>query len=243
MITHNINPIALDFNIVQIRWYGIIYALGFLITTWYLRKYSDLKKEQVYDYIFYAVLGVVIGARIFEVLIWEPQFYFSNPAEIIKIWNGGLSFHGGLLGLITVTYLYAKKINKNFWHLVDLVSIPGAIALGLGRVANFINAELYGKITSLPWCVNFPTAEGCRHPTQIYESLKNFLIFSILHFKNKSKLKRGIIFANFILFYGVLRFTIEFIKEGTRFYGLTTGQYLCLIMIIAYPFLVKHLEK
>ena len=238
MITHSINPILLSLGQFEIRYYGLIFALGFVFGALFL--YFSAKKNQiknfsekdVSNYVIYLILGVIIFSRIFAVLFYEFDYYISNPLQVFAVWNGGLSFHGGLFGAVLVTLIYVKAKKINFYELADLLVLPAAIGLAFGRFANFINAELYGKITNLPWCVKFPNADGCRHPTQIYESLKNIIIFFSLLAMKSAKPARGFLFWHFILLYGILRFMIEFLKPvGWYFLSLNTGQWFCMIMI------------
>jgi len=234
MFIHNINPVLLSIFGLEIRYYGLVYVLGFLLVLFILnreKKKLNLSKEGVYDYIFYLIIFVVIGARVFEILFYNPSFYFSNPLEMLMIWKGGLSFHGSLLGIIIWTFIFTKKKKLSFYDITDILVIPGIFMLFLGRIANFINGELVGKVSSLPWAVKFEGNEGYRHPTQIYEALKNLLIFFVLFFSKG--LKRGQLTWLFVLFYGVLRFFIEFMKEQTSFVlGIPVTQVLCILMII-----------
>jgi len=236
MFIHNINPVLVSIFSLEIRYYGLIYVLGFLLTLFILMKSRNklkLTKDDIYDYLFYLIIFTVIGARIFEILFYEPLFYFNNPLEMLMIWHGGLSFHGGLFGVIILTYIFAKKKKLHFYDISDILAVPAAFMLFLGRIANFINGELVGKITKLPWGVKFPGYEGFRHPTQIYESLKNLLIFFVLIFLRNKNLKKGTLTWLFVLFYGTLRFLIEFIKEQTSFiFGLPVTQILSSLMII-----------
>jgi len=236
MFIHNINPVLVSIFSLEIRYYGLIYVLGFLLTLFILMKSRNklkLTKDDIYDYLFYLIIFTVIGARIFEILFYEPLFYFNNPLEMLMIWHGGLSFHGGLFGVIILTYIFAKKKKLHFYDISDILAVPAAFMLFLGRIANFINGELVGKITKLPWGVKFPGYEGFRHPTQIYESLKNLLIFFVLILLRNKNLKKGTLTWLFVLFYGTLRFLIEFIKEQTSFiFGLPVTQILSSLMII-----------
>jgi phosphatidylglycerol:prolipoprotein diacylglycerol transferase len=160
---------------------------------------------------------------------------------MLTIWNGGLSFHGGFTGIIIWTYIFTKKKKLHFYDLSDILVIPTAFMLFLGRIANFINGELVGKITGLSWGVKFKGYEGFRHPTQIYEALKNLLIFFILLFLRNKNLKKGTLTWLFVLFYGILRFLIEFMKEPISYtFGIPTGQALSMLMIIvSLYFLIK----
>jgi len=236
MFVHDINPILISIFGLEIRYYGIIYALGFLLILFILLKSKDklkLSKEEIYDYVFYMIISIIIGARLFEILFYQPSYYFSNPIEMLKIWNGGLSFHGGLVGIIIWNYIFTKKKKLHFYDLSDILVIPTAFMLFLGRIANFINAELVGKVTNLPWGVKFPSHSVYRHPSQIYEALKNLLIFSTLIFLKNKKLKKGSLTWLFIFMYGTLRFLIEFVKEPTYLiFGIPTGQLLSLTMVL-----------
>ena len=180
--------------------------------------------------------------RLFEIVCYDITYYIQYPSRVFAVWQGGLSFHGGLVGAVIVGLLYSKYKKIKFYELADILVFPAAIGLCFGRFANFINGELWGKITNLPWCVKFKRAEGCRHPTQIYESFKNALIFFILLFIRSFKPRKGFLFWHFILLYGIIRFLIEFLKPvGWYLLNLNTGQWLCLIMIaIAVIFIIKE---
>mgnify|MGYP001594952397 CR=1 FL=1 len=244
MFIQNINPVLISIFGLEIRYYGIVYVLGFLLILYILEKQREklnLSNDEVYDYVFYLIIFIVLGARIFEILFYEPLFYFSNPLEMLMIWHGGLSFHGALTGVMTWTYVFAKKKKLHFYDLSDILVVPAALMLFLGRIANFINGELVGKITNLSWGVKFKNYEGFRHPTQIYESLKNLLIFFALLFLKNKNLKKGTLTWVFFLFYGTLRFFIEFLKEQTSFiFGLPVTQiFTGLMIIVSLYFLLK----
>lgn len=247
MFINNINPILFRIGPFAVRYYGLIYVLGFVLGYFMLRyfiKKDKLKitEEQLDLYFIWLILGVIIGARLFEVIFYSPGYYFNNLPEIFMLWHGGLSFHGGLVGAALVTFFFCKKNKINFYDLADLLAIPAVLALFFGRIANFTNSEFYGKITtpqSVPWCVVFQKVDDiCRHPSQIYEAIKNLFIFGFLlvykHKKyNQKKYKKGTMFWLFVLLYGVLRFFITFLRvDPIVFIGLSIGQLLCLIMII-----------
>ena len=253
MFIHNIDPVLSQLGPFQIRYYGIIYALGFIIAyylIYYLAKKRliNLTKNDVSDYIFYSVIGVIIGARLAHVLA-NYNFYLDNPFQIFAVWNGGLAFHGGLIGLLIVSYYFTKKKNIDFYDLADIVVIPAAIALALGRIANFLNGELYGKIASIPWAVKFQDAEGFRHPSQIYESLKNLFIFFVLWFVRDKKLPKGFLFWLFVTMYGGLRFLIELLFRepisplGFIIFNLTITNISNIIMFLAGLFMLYKLNK
>jgi len=235
---HTLNPVILDLGPVEIRWYGVMWALAFLFVYWYVRKAArqgmiKLRDDDVDLLMVWLVVGVIIGARLFEVLVWEPAYYFANPSEIVAIWRGGLSFHGGLLGGLIAGYLFARKRKISFLRLCDVCIVPIALGQAFGRVGNFINGELWGRITSVPWAVRFPGAEGYRHPSQLYEALYNVLIFIVL-LKLAGKIRQdGFIFALFLVLYAVFRFVAEFFREPTAYViGLTLGQALCIPMLL-----------
>ena len=259
MYTHNINPILLDLGPVEIRYYGLVYVLGFILVFFFLNhltktKKLKLTKEQLYDYILYIILAVLIGGRFFHVFIYNFSYYLSNPQYILAIWRGGMSFHGALIGIIFATYMFTKKkeVKVSFYNLTDNVVLPITLLLCLGRIVNFINGELFGTPTNLPWGVRFPNPMGgyfpdFRHPSQIYEAIKNLFIFFILSAETRIKHRKpGLIFWSFILLYGVLRFLIEFVRfSHIHYLGLSIGQYLCILMIIpsSYMLIKNYLLK
>lgn len=236
MFYNNINPVILNIGSLQIRYYGLFYALGFLLAYFFIKKSADKLKvsnDDADNLITWLVLSVVIGARIFYVALYNLDFYWQNPIEILKIWHGGLSFHGGLVGAVVAAFIFCRRKKVQFLKLADVVSIPLALALFFGRIANFINGELYGRITSVPWAVKFQNAEGFRHPSQIYEALKNIFIFFVLMSLKKKNLKDGMLFGIFLVLYGTLRFIIEFFREPEIYVGVfTMGQILSLLTAI-----------
>ena len=236
MFINNINPAIFSIFGLEIRYYGLVYVIGFLLILFILNKQREklkLSKDDVYDYLFYLIIFTILGARLFEILFYEPLFYFSNPLQMLMIWKGGLSFHGALSGVVIWTYIFTRKKRLHFYDISDIIVIPVAFMLFLGRIANFINGELVGKITNLSWAVKFQGYEGFRHPTQIYESLKNLLIFFVLSFLKNKNLKKGTLTWLFVFMYGTLRFFIEFLKEQTSFiFGIPVTQVLSSVMIV-----------
>ena len=243
MFYHNINPVLLGIGPFQIRYYGLIYALGFVIAYFLIshlakKKALNITKDDVADLIIYLIVGVISGARIAYVLFYNLPFYLQNPFEAIAVWHGGLSFHGGFLGAIIATYIFCRRKKIEFYDLADIVVVPVALALALGRIGNFINAELYGRITNVSWCIDYSKNKfvenlpnGCRHPSQIYESLKNFLIFAALWLIKDKKLPKGLMFWSFVTLYGLFRTLIEFFRApdeqvGFIFNYFTMGQLL-----------------
>ena len=238
MFVHNIDPVLFSLGPLSIRYYGVIYALGFLLAYSAVRravknKELPLSIDDIDAYMLWLIVAVVIGARFAEVIFYNPSYYFTHPLEIPALWHGGLSFHGGLVGALLATFFVAKKKRISFLHLADILSLPAALALALGRSANFINGELYGTPTNLPWAVKFPGDPEFRHPSQLYEAAKNLLIFFILRAVKKPHLQQGIIFGLFLTLYGIMRFGLEFVKEPEATLGpLTMGQVLSIPMIV-----------
>ncbi len=243
MFFHNLNPVLFELGPFEVRYYGLFYALGFVIAYFmlpYLAKIKNinLSKDDAADFILYLLIGIVVGARIVYVIVYNPLFYLSDPVEIIKLWHGGLSFHGGFLGAIIASYLFCRKKKIEFYDLADITVVPAALGLALGRIGNFINAELYGRIGDVSWCIDYSKNKyvidlpnGCRHPSQIYESLKNLIIFAALWFVKDKKLPKGFMFWSFVTLYGLLRTIAEFFRQpdeqiGFLFNYLTMGQLL-----------------
>ena len=253
MFIHNINPVLLSIGPLNIRYYGLVYAVGFLaaylLFRW-LAKKGEIKNftaEKADIFILYVIIGAIAGARILLFVFYHPQTLIANPLEVFMLWHGGMSFHGGIIGAVAAGLLFCKKHKVNFYKLADFAVLPLSFFLVFGRIANFINGELVGIKTSVPWCVVFPKVDNaCRHPSQLYEAIKNlfmFLVLSILYFSKelKKKLKDGVICWLFVLMYGVLRFIITFWREDpTYFLGLSGGQCLSLAMaVISIAFLFK----
>ncbi|MBU1200965.1 MAG: prolipoprotein diacylglyceryl transferase [Nanoarchaeota archaeon] len=238
MFIHNINPVLVKLGFLEIRYYSLVYIIGFLVTYYILlklakkKKIKNLTKEGVEDFMIYFILGSIIGGRVLDFLFYNPSVFWTNPLEILYIWHGGMSFHGGLIGAITGAFLFIKKHKVEFYDLADIIVLPLSFFLFLGRIANFINGELWGTVTNVSWCVKFQGVEDCRHPSQLYEAAKNLAIFGFLMFFKKRKLKKGVIFWNFVLLYGALRFITNIWREDSRFLGLSMGQYLSLAMVI-----------
>ena len=243
MFFHNINPVLLEIGPLQIRYYGLFYALGFVIAYFMIshlakRKQLPITKDDAADFILYEIIGIVLGARVIYVLFYNLPFYLQNPLEIVVLWHGGLSFHGGLIGAIIAAYLFCKKKKVEFYDLADIAVIPVTLALALGRIGNFINAELAGRITNMPWCIDYSKNQfvdnlpsGCRHPSQVYESIKNFAIFAVLWTIKDKKLPKGFMFWTFVTLYGLSRTIVEFFRTpdeqiGFIFSYFTMGQLL-----------------
>ncbi|MBD3208955.1 prolipoprotein diacylglyceryl transferase [Candidatus Woesearchaeota archaeon] len=238
MFVHNINPIIFSIGPLSVRWYSLAYVLGFLAAYWWLhyltkrKTIKNLTPKRVESYMLYLILAVIISGRLFEFVFFRPEVWLTDPLEVLRIWHGGMSFHGGLVGVAAVTWWFCKKHDISLLELGDALSLPAAISLFLGRIANFINAELVGKLTSVRWCVEFPGYEGCRHPSQLYEAGKNLVIFGTLAFAWKWRGRRpGTIMWLFIALYGLLRMAVNVWRDDPVFLiGLSMGQFLSMLM-------------
>ena len=244
MFINNFDPVALEIFSLEIRWYSLAYILGISIG-WILstRIYISNKefKEHFDDFLSYLILGIIVGGRLGYVVFYNFDYYSNNLLDIFKIWQGGMSFHGGLLGVIISGILFAKKKNQNPFLYLDIVSLVAPIGICFGRIANFINSELYGIETNLPWGVKFIQIDNItRHPSQLYEALfEGIILFIILFYlRNKGMIKTpGIISGAFLIFYSTFRFFIEFFRVpdeqlGYLIFNLTMGQILCFIFLV-----------
>lgn len=244
MIVHpNFDPVAISLGPIEIHWYGLMYLLGFvcaiLLGQYRANKRKDWQKDEVSDMVFYLALGVILGGRLGSVIFYNLPYYLQNPFEVFAIWDGGMSFHGGLLGVVVAMYVYARKTQKSFLNVADFVAPLVPPGLFFGRIGNFINQELWGKITDVPWAVLFHTKpDAPRHPSQLYEAaLEGLLLFIILWLYSAKPRVAGSVAGLFVLGYGVFRFMVEFVREpdahlGSVFLGLSMGQILCLPMIV-----------
>ena len=244
MFINNFDPVAFQILSFEIRWYSLAYILGIIIG-WILCKKIFIKNldinQKFDDYITYLIIGIVIGGRLGYVLFYNFNYYINNILDIFKIWQGGMSFHGGLLGIIIASILFAKKNNQDLFVYTDLVSLVAPIGIFFGRLANFINSELYGKVTEVPWAVTFVQVDNLsRHPSQLYEAIFEGIILFILllHFRSKNFLaKPGLISGLFLIFYSVFRFCIEFFRVpdeqiGYLIFNLSMGQIISLVFIM-----------
>ena len=243
MLIHPVvDPVALAIGPIKIYWYGIGYVISFAII-WFLavqrgkRLHPQWKKEQITDLIFYAALGVVIGGRVGEMLFYELHDFLVQPLLLFAIWHGGMSFHGGLLGVIVSIYVFVHHYKWKFWEVMDFIAPFVPIGLFLGRIGNFINSELVGRATNVAWAMIYPAVDELpRHPSQIYEALaEGMILFIILWFYSSRHKPRGAVSMLFLLSYGLLRFGCEFFREPDMpvlFGWLTRGQLLSLPMII-----------
>jgi len=251
MFINNFDPVAIQLFSIEIRWYSLSYILG-IVLGWVVAKkffiYNQEIKDKFDDYITYIILGIIVGGRLGYVLIYNFNYYFNNPLDIFKIWEGGMSFHGGILGIIFVTILFARNNKQNPFSYLDIVSLVSPIGIFFGRISNFINSELYGTTTNLPWGVKFIKIDDLyRHPSQLYEAaLEGIILFVILfYFKKKGFLKYpGIISGIFLIFYSIFRFIIEFVRVpdeqlGYIIFNLTMGQIISLFFFIIGIYLIN----
>ncbi len=243
MFTHAINPTILQLGPLEIRWYGLMYVLAFIVTFYYVRAAIRqgklaLTEKELDTLLGWMVAFMIIGARLFYAIFYNPQYFMEAPWKLLFIWEGGLSFHGGFLGIVLAVWWYGRKKGVPFLKLADTFCVPIALGNAFGRLGNFINGELYGVPTNLPWGVIFPGAEGPRHPTQLYEAAYNVAIFGILYSLRNKQWKDGMLFGIFMMLYGIFRFAVEFIKDLPQFGPLTMGQWLTLPVFLLGVWLV-----
>jgi len=260
MFIHNIDPILLSIGSLQIRYYGLFFVVGFVIAYFLLvhlakRRELSLKEDDIADLMLYLILGTILGARLFYVFVYNLPFYLSNPGQIIAVWNGGLSFHGALIGAVIAGIYYTKKKKIDFYEIADIAVIPIALGLALGRLGNFTNGELFGRVSNVSWCIDYSQnqfignpPEGCRHPSQIYASFKNLLIFFTLWIIKDKKLPKGFMFWTFVVMYSTLRFIVGFFRAPDPQLGfilgpLTMGQILSITMFLVGIFFLYRVYK
>jgi phosphatidylglycerol:prolipoprotein diacylglycerol transferase len=253
MLVHpQFDPVALSLGPLKIHWYGLTYLVAFGLFYWLASLRAQKPwfaqrgwtRRDVEDILFYGVMGVVLGGRLGYVLFYKPAYYASHPLEIFAVWEGGMSFHGGLLGVLAAMALFARLKQRHFFEITDLIAPCVPTGLASGRIGNFINGELWGRPAdpSLPWAMVFPQAHDGgipRHPSQLYQfALEGLLLFAILWWFGRKERPLGQVSAAFLIGYGVFRFTAEYFREPDSFLGLralnlSQGQWLCVPMVIA----------
>ena len=260
MYTHNLDPVLIDFGLIAIRWYSLAYFLGIIIGWWFgkkiiahLIKNLDFKfaAKEFDDLITYIIISLIIGGRLGYIIFYNFPYYFSNPLDIFKVWEGGMSFHGALLGIIIGTYIFSFKKNVPVFFFLDVIACVSPIGIFLGRIANFINGELIGKVTNVSWSVIFPAVDSLsRHPSQLYEALLEglilFLILNKIIFKKSYKV--GTCSYYFLIYYGIFRIISEYFREpdtqlGYLFNLFSMGTFLSFFMILVGLFLIIFRKK
>ncbi len=251
MLINNFDPVAIQIFSLEIRWYSLAYIAG-ILSGWALSKkffISNLKlKDKFDDYVFYLILAIIIGGRLGYVLFYNFNYYSNNIIEILQIWKGGMSFHGGLIGIVVTSIWFAKKDKESPFIYLDVVSIVAPIGIFFGRIANFINSELYGIETNVVWGIKFLKIDNLyRHPTQLYEAFFEgiVLFFILIFFKNKGFMKTpGIISSLFLIFYSTFRFFIEFLRVpdeqlGHLLFNLSMGQIISVFFLLIGFYLIR----
>lgn len=244
----HLSPIALDLGLFQLRWYSLSYIVGILAGWWYLtrllaRPGAPMATRHADDFVFYATLGILLGGRIAYVLFYDP-WMLRDPLQVLRLWDGGMSFHGGALGVVVGILLLARRNRLSALRIHDYVACCAGFGLFLVRLANFVNGELWGRISDVPWAIVFPSADAGpypRHPSQLYEAgLEGLLLFAILNFlfwRTRARYLPGMLLGTFLTGYGLIRFLLEFVREpdvqlGILPWGLSMGQTLSLPMIL-----------
>ena len=247
-IQPSINPVVMSLGFIDIRWYSLAYIFAFILGSVIIKRlnsdsYRLISDDKIDKFFIWAMIGVILGGRIGYVLFYQTNLFFTKPTYILEIWNGGMSFHGGLIGMILSIYLFSLKYKIQFFYLSDLVSLVAPIGLFLGRISNFINTELYGRVTDFPLAIIYPLVDNNpRHPSQLYEAFfEGIILFLILLFYFSKKPKKyiiGTISGLFLIFYSIFRFLIEYLREpdyhlGLIFYYFSMGQLLCIPFLLA----------
>lgn len=243
----SIDPILFQIGPFAVRWYALAYVAGILLGWWYAMKLNDqtappaVSHKAMDDVVVWAIFGVILGGRLGYVLFYKPEYYFFHPLEIPQMWHGGMSFHGGMLGVIFSLWLFSRKHGITYFRLMDIAAAGVPFGLFFGRIANFINDELWGRVSDVPWAVMFPRGDYLpRHPSQLYEAfLEGVVLFCVLYYFThftKVREKAGILSGIFLMGYGIARFLVEYVREPDDYLGylfgvITMGQLLCLPMI------------
>jgi phosphatidylglycerol:prolipoprotein diacylglycerol transferase len=260
MYIHDLNPVLINFGFFEIRWYSLAYILGILVGWWVAKKIIvfKMKNKIIFfdiklfdDLITYIIISIMLGGRIGYIIFYNFSYYFSNPIDIFKIWEGGMSFHGALIGVIIGTYIYSNKIKVNTFFFLDIIASVAPIGIFFGRIANFINGELYGKPSTLSWSVTFPKVDMIsRHPSQLYEALlEGVLLFCILVFIIiKNNIRIGVCSSLFLILYGFFRILAEQFREPDSQIGyllnlFSIGSLLSFAMILSGLFIILKIKK
>lgn len=246
----SIDPVLLRLGPLEFRWYGLMYILGFLAAYFIIRSQTKkrnipISSETLSDIIFLIALGIVLGGRTGYILFYNLAWYLSHPLKVFAVWEGGMSFHGGIIGGVVAGIYVFKKNRLDLWEMADITSLTIPVGLGLGRIGNFINGELYGRVTDRPWGIVFPAGGNLpRHPSQLYEAfLEGVLLLLLVWGVNRTSPPKGVVFWTVIGGYGLFRFTVEFFREpdqqlGFLWGGATMGQLLSLPMFFLGAFMI-----
>ena len=243
MFINNFDPVAFQVFSLEVRWYSLAYIAGLILGWIYCNKIlikDENNKKLFDDYITYIIIGIIAGGRLGYVFIYNPSYYLGNLNEILMVWNGGMSFHGAVLGIVLATIIFCKKHNQNIFYYLDLVALSAPIGIFLGRISNFINSELYGRETDIIWSVKFIQIDSLnRHPSQIYEAtFEGIILFILLNlFHRNLTRKNGLISYLFLIYYSLFRFLIEFTREpdahiGLLIFSMSMGQLISIIFFI-----------
>jgi len=253
----HIDPVLIKFGPLAIRWYGLMYVLAltgafFLIKTRAARRKVTLPINDLHDLILYAAIGVILGGRLGYTVFYNLPYYLDHPAKIFSVWEGGMSFHGGLIGVILAGWIFCWRKKYSFYTLADLATPTAPIGLGLGRLGNFINGELYGRPTDVPWCMVFDTTGGgpvCRHPSQLYEAfLEGVLLLALVWIVDRRPRAPGVLFWTFIAGYAACRIFVELFREPDAHLGLfggfiSMGQILSVPMLLLGLFMLLYVQR
>ncbi|QEM80877.1 prolipoprotein diacylglyceryl transferase [Halomonas binhaiensis] len=239
----NIDPVAIAIGPFKVHWYGLMYVIGFLAAWWLGTRRAErigLKRDDVGDLLFYAAIGVVGGGRLGYALFYGLEQWLTDPLWIFKVWDGGMSFHGGLIGVLVASLLFARRKGLAFFTLTDFVAPLVPVGLGAGRIGNFINHELMGRTTDLPWGMVFPGTDGQpRHPSALYEAvLEGLVLFLILWFVSATPRRRGLVSGLFLVCYGAFRFSVEFVRQPDPQLGFIALGWVTMGMLLSLPMIV-----
>ena len=260
MYIHDLNPVLISFGFIEIRWYSLAYILGILIGGWAAKNIINFKIQNKIvkfdvkifdDLITYIIISIIVGGRLGYVIFYNFSYYLSNPLDVLKIWQGGMSFHGALIGIILGTYLFSRKVKINSFFFLDIIASVAPIGIFFGRIANFINSELYGKPTNVFWSVIFPEVDKIpRHPSQLYEAaLEGMILFIVLINQiYRKSMNTGVVSALFMILYGLFRMVLEIFREpdsqmGYLFNLFSMGSVLSFVMVLAGLLILKKAKN
>ena len=246
MLTYpTIDPVAFAIGPINLHWYGVRYVIGFLVGgilgRWRVKKPSvSIEIQQIWDLVFFVALGVVLGGRLGYILFYNLSYYLAHPIEWLFIWSGGMSFHGGLLGVLIEIWIFARRNGKRFLEISDFIAPLCPIGFGAGRIGNFVNQELWGRVSDVPWAMIFPEAGGlARHPSQLYEAfLEGIVLFFIIWVYSMRPRKSGAISGLFLLAYGIIRFFVEFYREPDSHLGLIAFDWMSMGQVLSIPMIL-----